>query len=411
MKKIIAMLLCVLLLAGCTAPVMETTAPSEPEFIGNSPVPNIRTGIKSSGISGYGNNMEVTDTGVYFMCDGGYGRCYLLYADHGSDTLVKLCSRPDCTHTNRLCNAYFENGSSVYYDGSHLYVGEHAGSVIKVYRLDLDGGNRTLVMDNAEVRKGFNGGGGSVIISNGICTFTLGEMVNGEVKETGFYYKLDGSMEQPEQLPEGLSATYDDGRNHILSGPGKNDGRPFSGRYLWNPDTNTAQWIVDQPEYFYGYVSVNGIYYIDNGVICNKKAGGDTVEELFDTGLEGEHELKAFPEYFVIIDRVHWWKEGQENARLKGQTLRFYSWDFEFQGECEIDYEVDGSYIYEDIIAGETKDRIYLAAYDYGLPHYYIDKSDFGSGNIRIHPLELPEDIVEYYREQYEESHLEPWEE
>ena len=71
---------------------------------------------------------------------------------------------------------------------------------------------------------------------------------------------------------------------------------------------------------------------------------------------------------------------------------------------------MDGSRIYEKIIAGETKDCLYLAAYERGVPQYYIDKSDFG-GEIKIHPLELPEDIEEFYREQYEESHLEPWEE
>ena len=411
MKRLTALLICVLLLAGCASGITETTAPTEPEYIGNSPVPNIRTGIYSSGMSGIGNHMEVTPSGVYIMCSVGGGRSYLLYADHSSDTLVKLCARPDCTHSDRLCNAYFENGSSVYYDGSNLYVGEHAGTMIKVYRLDIDGGNRIQIMDSSAVREGYNKGGGNVVISNGYCFFTLAKMVSGEMEETDFYFKLDGSMEQPEQLPEGRYVTYNDGKNQILSGEGQNDGRPWSGRYLWDPETNTAEWIVDQPEYFYGYVSANGIYYIDGGMVCLKKAGGETIEQLFYTGLEGEHELKAFPEYFVIIDRVHWWKEGQENAGLKGQTLRFYSWDYEFLGECEIDYDVMYSSIYEDIIAGETKDRIYLAAYEVGIPQYYIEKSDFGTGSIRLHAMELPEDIMEYYQKKYEEAYLAPWEE
>lgn len=397
MKRLIpfiTVMMLVLTLSSCTSNPTSTPEHGDPEYIGSSPVPNIRSGINSPGISGYGNSMEVTDTGVYFMSCVDGGSSYLLYADHGSDVVVKLCARPDCTHSDRLCNAYFENGSSVYCDGSYLYVGEHAGTIIKVYRLDLDGGNRTQIMDSSAVREGFNKGGGNVIISNGYCFFTLAKMVSGEIEETDFYFKLDGSMEQPEPLPEGRYVTYNDGRNQILSGEGQNDGRPWSGRYLWDPETNTAEWIVDQPEYFYGYVSANGIYYIDNGVVCHKKAGGETIEQLFDTGLEGEHELKGFPEYFVIINRVHWWKEGQENAGLEEQILRFYSWDFEYLGECKIDYEVPASYILEDIIAGETESYIYLAANQIGLPEYYIDKSDFGTGNIEIHPLELPEDIV-----------------
>ena len=407
MKKIIAMLLCFLLLAGCTYGVPETTAPTEPEYIGNSPVPNIRTGIKSQ--TGASNEIEVTDSGIYVLCSAGFGRSYLLYADHGSDTFVKLCARPDCEHSNRQCNAYFESSSGLYYDGSHLFVGEQSASVVKVYQLDPDGGNRTVVMDNADVRKGYRYSN-SVTIRNGVCTFSLGKLENGNETETAFYYKLDGSMEQPEQAPAGYSFSYDDGRNILMVGPGKHTEQFQSGRYLWEPDTNTAQWIVDQPERYYGYVSVNGIYYMDGGQLCFRPAGTEEKEVLFDTGLDGEYELEAYPDFFVVRDTVLWWKEGREEASLDGQTLRFYTWDFEYLGACEIDYPVDGSRIYEKIITGETKDRLYLAAYERGVPQYYIDKSDFG-GEIKIHPLELPEDIAEFYRERYEESHLEPWEE
>ena len=407
MKKIIAMLLCVLLLAGCASGVPETTAPTEPEYIGNSPVPNIRTGIYSQ--TGAGNDIEVTDSGIYVLCNSGFGRSYLLYADHGSDTFVKLCARPDCEHSNRQCNAYFESSSGLYFDGSHLYVGEQSASVVKVYQLDPDGGNRTVVMDNADVRNGYRYSS-SVTIRNGVCTFSLGKLENGNETETAFYYKLDGSMEQPEQAPAGYSFSYDDGRNILMVGPGKHTEQFQSGRYLWEPDTNTAQWIVDQPERYYGYVSVNGIYYMDGGQLCFKPAGTEEKEVLFDTGLDGEYELEAYPDFLIVRDTVLWWKEGREEASLDGQTLRFYTWDFEYLGACEIDYPVDGSRIYEKIITGETKDRLYLAAYERGVPQYYIDKSDFG-GEIKIHPLELPEDIEEFYREQYEESHLEPWEE
>lgn len=388
-----------LLLTACTSVSTLPTETKEPEYLGNSPVPNIRTGIHSQGMSGYGNSMEITETGVYFMSYVGGGRSYLLYADHGSDTVVKLCARPDCTHSDRLCNAYFENGSSVYCDGSHLYVGEHAGTMIKVYRLDMDGGNRIQIMDNLAVLEGFNKGGGNVAISNGYCFFTLGKMVNGEIEETDFYFKLDGSMEQPAPLPQGYYHTYDDGSNILLLGPGKYDGRPESGRYLWDANTNTAQWIVDQPEYFYGYVGVNGIYYIDGGVIYRKNAGSETTDILFDTGLSGDHKLKGLPEYLVVMDTVYWWQDGRENDSLEGQTLCFYSWDFKLLGECEINYEANGSNVYENIIAGETAERIYLAAHNLGLPEYYIDKSDFGTGNIEIHPLELPEDIMALFSE------------
>lgn len=393
MKKLLLMLTLLFLLSSCASVPSQHTMPTEPEFLGNSPVPNVRTGVYRQGINTLGNAMETTETGTYFMTYL-HGRTYLLYCDHDSETLVKLCARPDCTHFDRSCNAFFEGGSNVYYDGTHLYVGEVSGTYMTVYRLDPDGGNRTKVVDTAAIREGFNKGGSMPSISNGCCFFNLGKMVNGNIKETCFYYKLDGTMDKPEPLPDGLTYAFDDGTNAILGGDRKSDGRAFGARYIWDPDTNTAEWIVDQPEYFYGYVSADGIYYIDEGVIYHRNAQTEMTDTLFDTGLNGDMEIVAFPEYFIILDTVLWWKEGQENARLDGQTLRFYNWDFEKLGECEIDYPVSGSSMYEKVIAGESAGRIYLAARLTGVPEYYIDKKDFETGSIEIHPLELPEDIT-----------------
>ena len=78
---------------------------------------------------------------------------------------------------------------------------------------------------------------------------------------------------------------------------------------------------------------------------------------------------------------------------LNSQTLRFYSWDYEYLGEVEIPYPVYNSTTYEDIICGDTENRIYLAAHLMGAPEYYIEKSDFGSGKIQIHKLNLPENV------------------
>jgi hypothetical protein len=352
----------------------------------------VRTGIYEQGLSGSGNFMEVTETGVYFLCDFGSGRSYLLYGDHDSDSLVKLCARPDCLHNDRNCNAYFENGSNVYSDGNSLYVGEHMGTTIKAYRLDLDGGNRTLVMDSSAVKEGYRNGG-NIRIRNGVFFFSLGKVTNGDTDYSEFYWTLDGSMEQPELVPEGYNSSYDDGRSIIMVGPGKNDGRSESGRYLWDSSENSVQWIADQPENYYGYVSTLGIYYMDDGVLYRKNAESESIDTLFDTGLKGDYEIEAFTDYFIIRDTVLWWKEGREEASLSSQTLRFYNWDYESLGECVIDYPVAGSSMYEKVIAGESESRIYLAARATGIPEYYIDKSDIGTGSIVIHPLELPEDI------------------
>ena len=105
MKRLLALTLCVLLLAGCTAPVVETTTPPEPEYIGSSPVPNLRTGIMAQGTTALCNGIEVTNQGVYFFAQMDMGQ-YLMYIDHNGTEAVKLCSRPDCAHDSNTCNAF-----------------------------------------------------------------------------------------------------------------------------------------------------------------------------------------------------------------------------------------------------------------------------------------------------------------
>ena len=74
---------------------------------------------------------------------------------------------------------------------------------------------------------------------------------------------------------------------------------------------------------------------------------------------------------------------------IEGQVLYLYDWDFQLQGQVEIDYPLGISAEY--VLCGETSDRLLLAARWIGMPEYYIEKSDFGTGNIEIHSFNLPE--------------------
>ena len=73
------------------------------------------------------------------------------------------------------------------------------------------------------------------------------------------------------------------------------------------------------------------------------------------------------------------------------QTLQFYDWNFKSLGEIRLDYKktIDWTVV----ICGETENRILLYADMSRLPRYYIDKSEFGTGNITLHEFKLPSDI------------------
>ena len=136
-------------------------------------VPQERTGIREQYLAISGNSFECTDTGVYFMCQDIQGKSFLLYGDHGSDTLVKLCGRPDCDHTGQDCNAYFSStGTSVCYYNGYLYVTTSGGGA-RLYRMNPDGSDRVEVMDSSGANPG-SGYSGTVdaMAWNGIFSFS-----------------------------------------------------------------------------------------------------------------------------------------------------------------------------------------------------------------------------------------------
>ena len=85
-----------------------STLENDPNYAGL--VSGIRTGGKRDILNLTSNEFECTDDGAYFTTFGLYAYVDLegslqtwpcsnfFYLDHGSDTVIKLCGRPDCTH-------------------------------------------------------------------------------------------------------------------------------------------------------------------------------------------------------------------------------------------------------------------------------------------------------------------------
>lgn len=387
--KSILCLLLTMLLCGCGNQA-DTEQPAVPnEYIGNSPVPILRTGIMEQCSTTVMNRFECTEDGVYVLTDHGD---WILFADHGSDSFVKLCARPDCTHTDYDCNASVRNCQSIcWYDG-YLYV-TSGGGTVQLHRMDPDGFNRVKVMDTASISGRYSGSYGSYLY-NGVMIFTLYKLDdNGKEVSKTFYYKLDGSMEEPQSL-EGYCEYRSDGVNILLSGDSRTNELPNMGIYRWNSETKESSYLTDVQGTLKGYFAQDAYYYILDGIICKEDYATGAVTQLLDTGLEGVHRLYAFQDCLAIADDISW-EETLDGGEMESQTLRFYNWDFVYLDEISVDYPVSGSYLYPEIISGETESRIYLTAHDYGLPEYYIEKSEIGTDAFAIHPVELPSDVEE----------------
>ena len=84
-------------------------------------VPQERTGIREQYLATLQNSFECTDTGVYFMCQDMKGDSFLLYGDHGSDTLVSSAAGRTVTTGARTATLIFQQVDRVFATTTGIY--------------------------------------------------------------------------------------------------------------------------------------------------------------------------------------------------------------------------------------------------------------------------------------------------
>ena len=380
--KFIILLVLALMLSGCQIadiPHETTSAITYNWMAGESPVPATRTGIHRQGLN-Y-SNFECTDNGVYFVCTNSLtdNNTFILYGDHGSDTLIKLCGRPDCTHTDNQCNAYLYGATQIcYYDG-YLYA--DSGSLIapKIVRMDQDGSNRVTVLDtNSFVTENRYSVCFFPKLSGGLFMTYFGSLDSeGRYDVEPFYCKLDDPSSGLEPLNGELFQADVNGSvlQCVQSASNPNAGT----YYLWDPDTNTYKFLTEFDDLGY-YNETEGYYFRDGKVYRLTYATGQE-DILFETGLEGDYQAIFFPDCICIASR--------EDGVDADKDLYFYNWAYEFLGSAAMDFP--NRITAKRSILGETPERIILTDSVFFIPRYYIEKSDFGTGNIEIHEYNIPD--------------------
>lgn len=385
MKRFLAIVLalCVLaLLPGCgqqSNPTGEHLPIADaPWMAGQSPVPDRRTGLYRQGSDGAGNLVEYTASGIYYLSQ---GDDYLLYCDHDSDTFIPLCSRPDCGHGYDLkdyhtCDAYWPAALGIcFYDG-YLYVVMDDADVFCIKRVKPDGTDRELVYTLDAELSAYYGWSG-VTIWQGVVTYTITSLDDegNRIDET-FFYKLDGSMEKPTpvqmEYPRG-----NHGDTFIISGD--------DGFYAWDGKAAQATYLT---EYLgNGYYTTEEAYVVLDGVISKVTYATGEVEALLDTGLEGTYDLLCYPDCLIVMETLPF-VDIVAGTKLEPQHLYFYNWEFTLLGSLEV--EADDAVWPPYTVFFETATRIYLSLEHTYDPSHYIEKSDFGTGNIVLHKVTLP---------------------
>ena len=385
-KKLISSILLCTVLAGCSDSNILNEIPLEQA---NCPISTLRTGTERQGIKTYGNGFECTQDGSYFMYDGFGGGSWLLYIDHGSDTVIKLCGRPDCNHTGSDCNAYFDSAKSVCYYNGFLYTFNiSSGDVI---RLNLDGTERitTYNISSFERAHKYSGRFNQKIFNGILFVDEMKINENGEQEVESFYYKLDGSMDEPKPIPFGFYMKAD-GESFVGIVDYDNENEIFT-YGIWDPDKGVVSELFKAEDpHTHGYIGTKAEYYVENGIII-ENTYSEGKKELVDTGLKGQYQLVCFPDCMVIYKYITTEEINDQGVTLDEATLYFYDWDYNDLGSVKINYQFNEILLGAGIICGETPERIILTDDLDCFPRYYINKSDFGTGNIEIHAFNVPD--------------------
>ncbi|MBQ9762126.1 MAG: hypothetical protein IJV82_03515 [Oscillospiraceae bacterium] len=386
-----------LLLAGCKQvdiPVEDL----EPTVVydwmaGESPIPNKRMGILRGGLND--EEHAVGPDGIYFIPPmtndsedyvSVSDDSFILFAEHGSNALIKLCGRADCTHDNVQCDAYLYRGSELSYYGGYLYAvsgeGPHSQET-KLVRMASNGRLHETVLDLLQFAKSH--GGDFVycdMITDGYCLFSTHywkETESGLVGERlqSYKYKLDGSMRKPEMMEFGVA--YQCGDVVLSISNEIRDDNDY--RSCWNLDleTNTRTYLAEHPR-IPGWFGDKEAYYFRDGAIVRLTYATGKEEVMANTDLDGRYYAFVFPDCIVLASR--------DDSAEADNHLYFYNWAFELVDTVEIAYP--HSCRAEFLIIAESAERIVLTdrAAD-GTPKYYIEKSELGTGNAKVYQYDL----------------------
>ena len=411
-------LVLLLLLAGCQKeenPINVASQPTEPEptatydwMAGESPVSVKRIGVARR--DGLRSTAAISPTGVYFLYEvlRVYGQTppspVILYWDHGSDTVIRLCGRADCPHDTEDCNAYVDGGDGLTYYNGYLYVlsddadGSSNDKNCKLLRMDPDGTNRVQLYDFGEFAREHDADYARIQrITEGylnfyICKWTLTDsgMLKAQPVET-YIYKLDGSEGEPRVLKSDGSIIDNCGEVTLAYSAISQNGGEYGSYWDWDPATDTLTYLADHPG-VPGWFGKDQAFYFKDGAVRRLTYATGEEEVVIETGLEGTYYPICLPDCIIVVSN----KIGEHSD----PNLHIYNWAFELVDTIEVNYRFTETSMVSDAVMTETADRIYLTDMGiYALPAYYIDKSELGTGNARIHEMDLSD--IEYLRESY----------
>ena len=412
MKKLTAMIiLLTLVLAGCkqnqlpevTRPMdvepsinlpQKPNKPADAEYTvaydwmaGESPVSTKRIcSLRASVNNPY---FAVSPTGCYYIqSTTGSTASFILYLDNGTDTMIKLCGRPDCNHSNSDCNSYLYCGSMLSYHNGYLYAVSGANATAEqceLIRMEPDGTEHVTVLNLLAFAEAHDGDYvRSTLIANGYFVFSVYAWKNsgtgglsGTWVET-YVYKLDGSLGGPQAVDADGAILYNCGDVFLAYRNEAQNGGQYGSYWNWNPETDSTTYLADHPGQP-GWFDEKEAYYFKDGAICRLTYATQSEEVMVDTGLEGKYYLFVFPDCMVVAS------SGIGNA--PDNQLYIYNWAYELVDVVRVPNVTNVSTHF--LLIAETAEYFLLTDKVHGAPKYYISKADLGAEEVNVHTFKF----------------------
>ena len=318
-----------------------------------------------------------TPYGTYFSSADGY----LYYSEKGNTKYIKLCNKPDCSHSSFDCNAYL-NGSTIGYYDDNIYYEESNN----INRMDMDGSNhrivKTLYEGNINNFGYFHNGYYYYIITKG---GTMGALGNDD--NNLYRVKVDDDSK-----PEIILTNDAILQLRMFTIAGDNiyviecnvDDTKFTSLYSYSIISKkwlklTDNWTGAGASYIdenMGYCYLKNIGLYEYVLSTNEM---NLVKPLeFENG--GTCSVFYRPDYIYLI---HY---NNSSSRYMNQILYIYDRDYNLIDSVKFDK------INNRTTAGgfmsDAGNYIIFASNFKGKPDYYIDKSEIGSGNLMFHKIE-----------------------
>ena len=418
MKKLIAMvLIAMLLLTGCQTNGGQSAAvdATEPTAVydwmaGESPVMPQRMGIKRIGTQN--TDYTISPNGLYYIYKPtgpteGFCYNYVLYSDHGSDTVIKLCGRADCNHNNPDCNACIAEGNNIYYHEGYLYVVSGEGGTMegwegvdcKLIRMNLDGSDHVTILDLDQFAQDLGYDFAECeMIDSGVCLFGVYEWIAEESGPDSVSYTpnqigtyrlaLGDSKAEPQPIKPGVGYLYHCGDVFLALKAGTQNGGygeyDFS-LWDWDIETNTATYLTDHPGIAGFYGKEYGYYFRDGAVI---RLNYETREEerLIETGLDGDYYAICLPDCLIVAE---------QSFDPTDNQIYIYNWAYELVDTIKL--PTFSSIPYDQSLIAETEERLIFSDDLFTrVPKYYIEKSELGTGKAKVYSFKLPDLTAEF---------------